>query len=144
MSDLVENRCRVLVQDEKRGENRYISPIRAASRWCSGNASTSSPEIYNRDQFPSIHPESGLASGRTEASAQTLAAARGFFSWRGPARSVCASKTASTAVWSRPWSWRPTPLWRYMPLTVLLVDDEPLAREGLRILLARDPDIGPS
>ena len=28
-----------------------------------------------------------------------------------------------------------------MPLTVLLVDDEPLAREGLRILLARDPDI---
>ena len=31
MSDLVENRCRVLVQDEKRGENRYISPIRAAA-----------------------------------------------------------------------------------------------------------------
>ena len=30
-----------------------------------------------------------------------------------------------------------------MPLTVLLVDDEPLARDGLRILLARDPDIGP-
>ena len=29
-----------------------------------------------------------------------------------------------------------------MPLTVLLVDDEPLAREGLRILRARDPDIG--
>ena len=29
-----------------------------------------------------------------------------------------------------------------MPLTVLLVDDEPLAREGLRILLDRDPDIG--
>ena len=29
-----------------------------------------------------------------------------------------------------------------MPLTVLLVDDEPLAREGLRILLARDPEIG--
>jgi len=29
-----------------------------------------------------------------------------------------------------------------MPLTVLLVDDEPLAREGLRILLASDPDIG--
>ncbi|HEX3746162.1 MAG TPA: LytTR family DNA-binding domain-containing protein [Bryobacteraceae bacterium] len=29
-----------------------------------------------------------------------------------------------------------------MALTVLLVDDEPLAREGLRILLARDPDIG--
>jgi len=28
-----------------------------------------------------------------------------------------------------------------MPLTVLLVDDEPLAREGLRILLTRDPDI---
>jgi len=29
-----------------------------------------------------------------------------------------------------------------MPLTVLLVDDEPLAREGLRILLDRDPEIG--
>jgi two-component system LytT family response regulator len=29
-----------------------------------------------------------------------------------------------------------------MPLTVLLVDDEPLAREGLRILLARDSDVG--
>jgi two-component system LytT family response regulator len=29
-----------------------------------------------------------------------------------------------------------------MPLSVLLVDDEPLARDGLRILLARDPDIG--
>lgn len=29
-----------------------------------------------------------------------------------------------------------------MPLTVLLVDDEPLARDGLRILLARDRDIG--
>jgi len=29
-----------------------------------------------------------------------------------------------------------------MPLTVLLVDDEPLAREGLRILLERDPEIG--
>jgi two-component system, LytTR family, response regulator len=28
-----------------------------------------------------------------------------------------------------------------MPLTVLLVDDEPLAREGLRILLELDPDI---
>ena len=28
-----------------------------------------------------------------------------------------------------------------MPLTVLLVDDEPLAREGLRILLERDADI---
>jgi len=28
-----------------------------------------------------------------------------------------------------------------MPLTVLLVDDEPLAREGLRLLLAPDPDI---
>ena len=29
-----------------------------------------------------------------------------------------------------------------MPLTVLLVDDEPLAREGLRMLLARDAEIG--
>jgi two-component system LytT family response regulator len=29
-----------------------------------------------------------------------------------------------------------------MPLTVLLVDDEPLARDGLRILLERDPEIG--
>ena len=28
-----------------------------------------------------------------------------------------------------------------MPLTVLLVDDEPLAREGLRMLLAGDADI---
>jgi two-component system, LytTR family, response regulator len=28
-----------------------------------------------------------------------------------------------------------------MPLTVLLVDDEPLAREGLRMLLADDPEI---
>jgi two-component system, LytTR family, response regulator len=28
-----------------------------------------------------------------------------------------------------------------MPFTALLVDDEPLAREGLRILLARDPEI---
>jgi two-component system LytT family response regulator len=28
-----------------------------------------------------------------------------------------------------------------MPLTVLIVDDEPLAREGLRMLLARDPEI---
>ncbi len=28
-----------------------------------------------------------------------------------------------------------------MPLTTLIVDDEPLAREGLRILLSRDPDI---
>lgn len=27
-----------------------------------------------------------------------------------------------------------------MPITALLVDDEPLAREGLRLLLARDPD----
>ena len=29
-----------------------------------------------------------------------------------------------------------------MPLSVLLVDDEPLAREGLRILLQRDSGIG--
>jgi two-component system, LytTR family, response regulator len=29
-----------------------------------------------------------------------------------------------------------------MPLTVLIVDDEPLAREGLRMLLADDPEIG--
>jgi len=29
-----------------------------------------------------------------------------------------------------------------MPLTTLLVDDEPLAREGLRLLLGRDADIG--
>lgn len=28
-----------------------------------------------------------------------------------------------------------------MPFSILLVDDEPLAREGLRILLARDPDV---
>ena len=28
-----------------------------------------------------------------------------------------------------------------MPLTVLIVDDEPLAREGLRMLLADDPEI---
>jgi two-component system LytT family response regulator len=28
-----------------------------------------------------------------------------------------------------------------MPLTALIVDDEPLAREGLSMLLARDPDI---
>ena len=28
-----------------------------------------------------------------------------------------------------------------MPLTVLIVDDEPLAREGLRMLLAQDPEI---
>jgi len=29
-----------------------------------------------------------------------------------------------------------------MPLNTLIVDDEPLAREGLRMLLAEDPDIG--
>ncbi len=28
-----------------------------------------------------------------------------------------------------------------MPLTTLIVDDEPLAREGLRLLLDRDPDV---
>jgi len=28
-----------------------------------------------------------------------------------------------------------------MPLTTLVVDDEPLAREGLRILLSRDPEV---
>jgi two-component system LytT family response regulator len=28
-----------------------------------------------------------------------------------------------------------------MPLTALIVDDEPLARDGLRLLLARDPDL---
>jgi len=29
-----------------------------------------------------------------------------------------------------------------MPLTVLIVDDEPLAREGLRALVSRDPEVG--
>lgn len=29
-----------------------------------------------------------------------------------------------------------------MPWTLLIVDDEPLAREGLRLLLAGDPDVG--
>jgi two-component system LytT family response regulator len=29
-----------------------------------------------------------------------------------------------------------------MPLSTLVVDDEPLAREGLRLWLARDPDVG--
>jgi two-component system LytT family response regulator len=29
-----------------------------------------------------------------------------------------------------------------MPLTVLIVDDEPLAREGLQALLSRDPEVG--
>jgi two-component system LytT family response regulator len=28
-----------------------------------------------------------------------------------------------------------------MPLTILIVDDEPLAREGLRALLSKDPDV---
>src|SRR5882672_5438300 len=28
-----------------------------------------------------------------------------------------------------------------MPLTTLIVDDEPLAREGLRLLLSRDPEV---
>jgi len=28
-----------------------------------------------------------------------------------------------------------------MPLTILVVDDEPLARDGLRLLLAGDPDV---
>ncbi len=28
-----------------------------------------------------------------------------------------------------------------MPFTTLIVDDEPLAREGLRMLLSRDPEI---
>jgi two-component system LytT family response regulator len=28
-----------------------------------------------------------------------------------------------------------------MPLTTLIVDDEPLAREGLRVLLSRDPEV---
>src|SRR5215469_6175655 len=31
--------------------------------------------------------------------------------------------------------------WRHMPLTVLLVDDEPLARTGLRVLLEGDSEI---
>lgn len=30
-----------------------------------------------------------------------------------------------------------------MPLTTLIVDDEPLAREGLRMLLSQDPEIAP-
>jgi two-component system LytT family response regulator len=28
-----------------------------------------------------------------------------------------------------------------MPLTTLIVDDEPLARDGLRVLLSRDPEV---
>jgi two-component system LytT family response regulator len=28
-----------------------------------------------------------------------------------------------------------------MPLTALIVDDEPLARDGLRVLLSRDPEV---
>ena len=28
-----------------------------------------------------------------------------------------------------------------MPLTILIVDDEPLARDGLRVLLSRDPEV---
>jgi two-component system LytT family response regulator len=31
--------------------------------------------------------------------------------------------------------------WKYMPFTTLIVDDEPLAREGLSMLLSRDPEI---
>src|SRR5581483_8787416 len=49
---------------------------------------------------------------------------------------------ASVEAWWQPCSCRSTPSGRRMPFSVLLVDDEPLAREGLRILLARDPQIG--
>src|SRR5262245_28262486 len=36
---------------------------------------------------------------------------------------------------------RPPKLGKPMPLTTLIVDDEPLAREGLRALLSKDADV---